>query len=369
MSNILIVHYALTPGGSTRNAINDAVSLQNQGNIVGFASQGGALLTELDQNSIQFHKLYFVDPELYPIWVRYLLGIPVSTILLLYYVLQKKYNILYVQHRQSGIPCTVVSWLTKAKYVFISVSELGKLNRGRLFTPLGNHIIAVSKQVKQNIIDYFDVPSQKITVISNAVNIDVIKASKNEVDAFNHTFSIPPQVPVVACVAMLVEVKGHDVLLSAWKQVVAKFPQAILVLTGDGPLRESLKAHCRLLGINQNVRFLGFVDSITTVYSRADFVVLASRSEGLPLSILEAFAYGLAAVATDVSGIPEIVLPGKTGLLVEPDNPDQLAEAIVQLLSNDSLRKEMGEAGYCLVTQNFSRQVRDIALKEYFENL
>jgi len=369
VSQILIVHFGLTYGGSTRNAIDDAVSLQNQGYIVGFASEGGPLLTELEQNSIQFHRLYFVNPEVYPRWIRYLLGIPISTILLLYFVLQQKYNFLYVQHRQSGIPCTVVAWVTKATYIFISVNELGRLSQGRLFTPLGNHIIAVSNQVKQNIIDYFGVADQKITVISNAVNIDVKRADEDEICTFNNRFSIATQAQVVACVAMLVEVKGHDILLSAWKQVVSKFPQAMLLLTGDGPLKERLQAQSVALDITQNVRFLGFVDDISVVYSRALFVVLPSRSEGLPLSILEAFSYGLSAVATTVSGIPEIVLHEKTGLLVEPENPDQLAQTIIHLLSHDSLRQEMGDAGRHLVAQKYSRQVRETALRDYFENL
>jgi glycosyltransferase involved in cell wall biosynthesis len=238
-----------------------------------------------------------------------------------------------------------------------------------LLTPLGHHIIVISEQVKRNIINYFHIPACRVTVIPNATRTDVVREDEDALRAFDEKWSIPPGSQVVACVAMLVEVKAHDILLSAWKQVMRHFPQAVLILAGDGPLKEHLQAQCVQIEATQGVRFLGFVDNISIVYSRASFVVLPSRSEGLPISILEAFSYGLPAVATAVSGTPEIVIPEKTGLLVEPENPEQLSQSIMRLLSDSQLRRRLGQAGRQLVVEKYSSGVRELAIGNYFRTL
>jgi glycosyltransferase involved in cell wall biosynthesis len=350
-------------------ALQDAGLLQQQGFVVAFACGRGGLEGNIRAKGIRFHSLYLVNPEKYPRWIRYLAGIPITTILLLFYVMYHKYDCLYVQHRQSGIPSILVSRLTGAKYIFIAHNELGQFNHGRLLTPLGNHIIAVSAKVKDNAVHCFQIPAHNIAVIVNATQTEVVKADELSLSTFNTRWSIPPEAPTVAYVAMLVEIKAHDILFEAWRMVLCSFPQAILILAGEGPLKGRLQHYCAHLGIKSNVRFLGYVDDLSLVYSRADCTVLSSRSEGLPLSILESFAYGLPAVATAVSGIPEIVHNERTGLLVEPDNPNQLADALNRLLAHADLRRELGAAGRRLVEQSYSLRARERALGNYFRCL
>ena len=369
VAKILVVHPALTPGGTTRVAIDDATSLGRQNFIIGFASDSGPFEDELKAEGISFHRLFFVDPERHSKVVRYMLGLPLSTILLLHYVLRNRYDCLYVQHRQSGIPSAIISWVTGVRYVFVSHSELGRLNRGRLFTPLGHHIIAVSEQVKRNIITYWRVPGRMITVIPNATKTDVVKADRRSLHGFDEKWSILPESQVVACVAMLVKVKGHNTLLSAWKRVLVNFPEAVLILAGDGPLRHRLQDLSDQLGITDRVRFLGYVRDLSIVYSRASIVVLSSISEGLPISILDAFSHSVPVVATAVSGTSEIVIDGKTGLLVGAGNIEQLAQALMSLLSDAKARKEMGQAGRKLVIERYSSEVRELDLGNYIRIL
>ena len=368
-SRILTVHFALTLGGATQVAIDDAVALRGRGFDVGFASEPGVLEKDLDARAIRRHRLYCVDPERYPRWFRYLVGIPVTTILLFLYVLRSKYDCLYVQHRQSGIPSTVVSWLTGAEYVFIAHAEFDRLNRGRLLTPLGRHVLANSEQIKGNITRYFHVPAERITVIRNAVTTNVVTASEDAVRAFDAKWSIPPDAVVAACIAVMIDGKGHDVLLAAWKEVRRDFPRAVLVLTADGYLRGGLEDLASQLGIQESVRFVGFVPDLSVVYSRASLVVLASRSEGQSLTLLEAFAYGLPVVATSVGGIPEVVLPGETGLLVEPDDAPGFARAMKRLMGDADLRRRLGQAGRQLVVDRHSTATRAAALGTYFRAL
>jgi glycosyltransferase involved in cell wall biosynthesis len=123
------------------------------------------------------------------------------------------------------------------------------------------------------------------------------------------------------------------------------------------------------LGILPSIRFVGFVDDISIIYSRIDLNVLASRSEGMALGILDGFAYEVPAVCTAASGMPEIVIDGKTGILVELDNPDELASALIELLADKETRKKMGQAGRKMVLEGFSYKKRESALAEYFYNL
>jgi glycosyltransferase involved in cell wall biosynthesis len=369
VSKILVVHFSLSPGGSTEGAIGDAVALRNEGFEVGFASEPGSRAPDVRAHGMRLHRLYFVDSGRYPAWVRYLLGAPVSSALLLYFVVRHGYRYLYVQHRQSGIPSTVVAWLTGAKYVFISRSELGRFNRGRFLTPLGRHILAVSEQGKRNLMTYFRATGDSITVVPNATRTDVRTAGEGARRAFRARWNIAFDQPIVACVAMLVGIKAHDVLLAAWAQVVQCHSNAVLVLAGDGPLKDVLRRRCRELEITDSVRFLGLVDDVSIVYSCARFVVLASRSEGLPRSILEASAHGLPSVATAVSGVPEIVIPERTGLLVEPGEPKQLAQAMMRLLSDAGLRDRLGGGARELVIAKHSMEHRQRALSCYFRSL
>ena len=143
----------------------------------------------------------------------------------------------------------------------------------------------------------------------------------------------------------------------------------MLVLTADGYLRGGLEVLAGQLGIQESVRFVGFVPDLSVVYSRASLVVLASRSEGQSLTLLEAFAYGLPVVATSVGGIPEVVLPGETGLLVEPDDAPGFARAMKRLMGDADLRRRLGQAGRQLVVDRHSTATRAAALGTYFRAL
>ncbi len=124
-------------------------------------------------------------------------------------------------------------------------------------------------------------------------------------------------------------------------------------LVGDGPLRRTVEEELRRLGLGATVRLLGEREDVATLLAQSDVFVLASRSEGLPLSILEAMAAGLPVVASRVGGVPELVVDGETGLLVRPGDPEQLAAALGRLLADELLRRRLGEAGRARAREHF----------------
>lgn len=149
--------------------------------------------------------------------------------------------------------------------------------------------------------------------------------------------------PLVICVAKMRYQKGIDVLLHAWWQVAKQIPRAKLLIVGDGPLLCSLVGLAHNLGIAASVEFTGFCANVVLPLQRAHIAVLPSRWEGMPNALLEAMSCGLACVATRVSGSEDLLQEGKYGLLVEPEDVQGLAEALLRLLREPDLVRNYGQ--------------------------
>jgi glycosyltransferase involved in cell wall biosynthesis len=145
---------------------------------------------------------------------------------------------------------------------------------------------------------------------------------------------------LVGMVGRLVPIKDPETMLRAFALV----PDAHLAVIGDGELRERTEALARQLGIADRVHHLGWRFDMPAVLADLDLVALSSRNEGTPLTIIEAAACGVPAVATDVGGVASVVRDGATGLLVPPEDPVALAAALGELLGDEARRRELGHA-------------------------
>ena len=145
----------------------------------------------------------------------------------------------------------------------------------------------------------------------------------------------------IGCVSRLSREKGVDVLMEAFRRVASAHSGARLVLVGDGLERAALEAMSRQFGLDARVQFLGMRDDVPEILRDVDVFVLPSRTEGLPMALLEAMAAGLPIVATAVGGVPEAIRDEEAGLLVPPENPDAMARAILRLASDEALRKRL----------------------------
>ena len=168
----------------------------------------------------------------------------------------------------------------------------------------------------------------------------------------------PHQGFVVAIVGRLTEVKDHDFFLcafAAWNR-----PDAVAHIIGDGHLRAALEQTARDLGIADRVRFLGTRDDPEVFYREADLVVLTSKNEGTPLTILEAMAAGVPVLSTSVGGVPDLLADNR-GLMAPHDVP-QFAAAMDRLAGDPSLRARMAEAGRAFVREHYAteRLIRDV---------
>jgi glycosyltransferase involved in cell wall biosynthesis len=152
---------------------------------------------------------------------------------------------------------------------------------------------------------------------------------------------LPGQVLGVT-VGRLERAKDHALLLRAYSSIAAEIPQLHLALVGAGSLESDLRAQADRLGLAARTSFAGHQNDVTDWLRAADFFVLSSESEGLPLALLEAMAQGLPVVATAVGGIPEVLHGSHAGLLVPPGDAGALGRAMAQLARDRILSREMG---------------------------
>src|SRR5215218_4846416 len=168
---------------------------------------------------------------------------------------------------------------------------------------------------------------------------------------------LPHGAPIVGNVAALVPHKGQKHLIEAAALVVRHVPDARFVIAGEGELRLSLERQIRERHLEKHVLLLGFRPDVLSLHKAFDIFVMSSVTEGLGTSLLDAMACGRPVVATNVGGIPEVVVDGETGLLVPPRDAGALAAAIGRLLGDRALRERMGAAGLARVQSTFSAEL------------
>ena len=154
-----------------------------------------------------------------------------------------------------------------------------------------------------------------------------------------------PDVPRLLCVGRLIPIKGHIVLLRAFAQARRQVPSLRLDIAGRGPLEPALRALSKELGIQDGVRFLGYVAPIQRAIEDAAAVVVPSMGEGFGMVALEAMERARPVIAAEIGGLGELVEDGVTGYLVPPGEAEPLADAIVAVASDLPRAAELGEAG------------------------
>ena len=198
-------------------------------------------------------------------------------------------------------------------------------------------------------------PPGRTHVIVNGVDGERVRALGARGDFTRAGLGLRADAPVLLTVARFDPIKGLDLLLRAVPFLAARVPGVQLLVVGDGPLRERLRALAREVGAGDHVVFAGAIPDAARVLPLGDLYVSASRGEGLPLALLEAMAAGLAVVATAVPGHTDVVEDGVTGALVPADDPEALAAAAAALVLDRPRRQSMGRAGRARVAERFDR--------------
>jgi glycosyltransferase involved in cell wall biosynthesis len=237
-----------------------------------------------------------------------------------------------------------------------------------LLTRFTAHFVALSQATRVDLIHTQQVPPSKVTVIYPGV--DLTRFDVQETPSIVRCgLGLPDHALVIGVVARLDPVKGHADLIAALPRILQAVPTTRLVFIGDGPAATGLRRQVHEVGLAEQVHFFGGRRDIPRLLRALDVFVLPSRQEGLGLAIIEAMAAGLPVVATRVGGIPEVVVDGETGLLVASGNSVELADAIVYLLSNPHIRRQMGVRGRQRVEAHFTTQQTATNLETLYRRL
>ncbi len=223
-------------------------------------------------------------------------------------------------------------------YIYLS-PRLRKL-LAKLALTDADAVIALTNDMKQAL---QKLHRREVILIPNGVDIDKFSTLSRE--EARSKFNIKDNERMLIFVGRLTPIKGVRFLIKAMALIRQQHLGVRLLIVGDGEERQNLEELADKLNLKKWVSFLGQTPSerIPEYMVASDIFVLPSLSEGFPLTILEAMASGLPIVTTRVRGLPEIVKDGENGFLVEPQNPGQIAERVLLILSDDALRERMAK--------------------------
>jgi glycosyltransferase involved in cell wall biosynthesis len=218
-----------------------------------------------------------------------------------------------------------------------------------------DRVVAVSESMKALLVRH-GVSADSVRVIHNAIapNESVPSASGEEI---RRQHGIASDEKVIGVIGRLNPEKGQTVFLNAMEQTVRNVSRVKALIIGDGQDRAMLEELCRGRGLSDHVLFLGYRKNIADYYQAIDLLVQPSFSEGSPNTVLEAMSFGVAVLATAVGGVPEII-QGGNGMLVPPNDPDALAKKMIELLSDEALRRAIGAKGRSSLYPRFSADTR-----------
>lgn len=227
--------------------------------------------------------------------------------------------------------------------------------------------ITTSEAIRELLQQRVGVPPEKIFSIPTGVSLSDF-APREADPALRESLNIPGESFIWGMVSVLRSWKGHLYALEALRELLDEGIKTHLLVVGEGPYRSLIEPRMADLGLNEQVRLVGYQEEVAPWLALMDIMVMASYAhEGVPQAVLQALAMGKAVVGTRVGGIPEVIIPGETGLLVPPRDPLALAQALRQLWEHRDLREKLGEQGRQLVVEKYSLERMAAAVEGVYD--
>lgn len=229
------------------------------------------------------------------------------------------------------------------------------INTERALARITDTIITISPAQRHDIVDVYRIaPPERVLTIPLGLDLEPFRAAKQTYRGrFRASLGIAADVLLIGFVGRLTSVKNPSLFVEAAGRVVQQYPQARFVFVGDGELRPALEDQVDALGLTQHVIFAGWQVDMPAVYADLDLLALTSLNEGTPVTAIEALATGTPVVATDVGGVPDVVVNHKTGMLVPSGDAEEVAQAILQLLCAPEQARALARAGQADILERF----------------
>jgi glycosyltransferase involved in cell wall biosynthesis len=240
------------------------------------------------------------------------------------------------------------------------------LKAERLTNRLSTHVIAVSDSTRRHLIEKERVAGDRITVIHNGIDLELYRPRPELRAGARAQFGLPADAFVIAGVGRLSYEKNFSLYLDVAAAVLAREPRAFFVIAGTGEEGSTLAQKVRSIGIDARVRLLGYVGDMAQLYPAVDMLLLTSRYEGLPMTVLEAMATGTPVVSSRLDGVQEILRDGVDSALVTPGSGEQFAARIVALMRNPALARDYRSAALDKVRAGLSAQANARAVEAVY---
>lgn len=346
--NILHITNQLDVGGITSYVLTLGTGFKKRAHSVFIASSGGEILPRFVKEGMVFIPI--------PIKTKSEISPKVLICLnrLLTAARKNKIDIIHSHSRTTQVLGFLLGRLTGIPYLSTCHGFFKRRFSRRVCPCWGRKVIAISRQVKEHLMDDFGVKENDIRVIHNGIDTDKFKDLEDKAGMKNK-FGLG-NFPVIGIIARLSDVKGHIYLIGAMKFVIKKIPDARLFIVGEGRMKAELVNLTKRLGLEKNIVFTPDVDDTRDALAAMDIFVMPSLNEGLGLALMEAMSCGLAVVGSNVGGIKTLIQHGVNGLLVEPKDETGLSSAILELLGDSVKAATLGNTAKTFINDNFSQE-------------
>lgn len=360
--NVLFLTTHLNAGGITSYLLTLAKGMTRRGAAVHIASSGGDMAQEFASREVRLCPVNIRTKSEIDLKIYLALG-PLYG-----YIRQNHIDMIHSNTRITQVMGSLLRRMTGCAHVSTCHGFFRARWFRKLFPCWGEAVIAISEAVEDHLVKDFGIHPKRVVLIKSGVDVESFHPVDEKTKSMNRgSYGLGPEL-LIGIIARLSDVKGQDILISAMKKVVERIPEARLLIAGAGKTEKTLKSITKSLCLEDRVVFVPVVNQTQEILSLLDVFVMPSRQEGLGLSIMEAQAAGLPVVASNVGGIPSLIEHGKTGILVESENPQALAEAIISLLQDKNQMRQLGAAARDSIRQNHCAEAMvDKTLKLYDE--
>lgn len=345
-------------GGQENRTLHEAIGLRKLGaRVLILCQPDSRLAVRAQENGIEVRMVKMRKSfDLSAIWQ------------IMRVIREERVDIVNTHSGRDSILAGIAGRLSSKKPVIVRTRHLAlPITSKFTYSVLPHMVVAVSEYVRQYLVS-LGIPAERVTTVTTGVNLSRFDPAA-EAGTLKQELKLDEHCLLVGTVAILRFKKGHHVLLEAIPKILAAVPNAIFVFAGDGPQHENLSKAIEEKNLTQHVLLLGLRRDIPQVLESIDLFVLPTLEEALGTSFLEAMAMKKPVIGTRVGGVPEVIHEGKNGLLVNPGDPEDLANAVIRLLKSPDLAKSMGEQGRTFATTEFTVDRMCLRMHELYQTL
>ncbi|WP_242976797.1 glycosyltransferase family 4 protein [Clostridium sp. 3-3] len=353
--NILYFTRTMGIGGTEKVVMQLCRYFNNKFNKIIICSNGGIHEDELQKLGIKHYKIDDIEDK-NPIIIF-------KTLISLYKIIKNEnIDIVHTHHRMAAFYSEILNKLMNFKFIHTAHNTFHNKKTLTKFALNNAEIIAVGEKVKENLLELYELDTDKINVIYNGI------------EKYTGEISVVPEIKkfkdkgyfIVGNIGRLSKQKGMEYYIKAIPESIKKYRKIKFYIIGDGEDKLELIKLAKELGIEDNVIFLGYRNDVINIIKQLDLIVLSSLWEGLPLTPIEAFSEGKTIIATDVDGTSEIVKDQYNGLLIVSKDSNEIAMNIIKIIDNKSLKDNLQKNAYKTYSQKFSIDIFNSSYEKYY---